>query len=169
MKLSLICTKRTNLKQIPQNYGRHLTGIVHRRTMRNLALKLKTQVQKMRSAQRNAQRDLESKDEDNNEKSQFCMLCRLNYRQPKEVHQASDSHMNMDRFLRPLCSICHGRFKSPMLYETHRGSLHHLKEKANFPDKKTDDEDSELENGAEMDFDNFMTVDSVGDVDDDGC
>lgn len=84
----------------------------------------------MRLAQRNAQRQLE-KDLKDAEKltPQFCMLCRLNYRSPKEEHQASESHRKMKVFLMPYCESCSMSFKSPMSYEIHRCSVEHLRVK----------------------------------------
>lgn len=97
--------------------------------MRRLAIRQKTQLAQMRLNQRNAQRDIEenSKDETEDCKPQYCLLCRLNYRQPKAKHQLSEAHRNMKKFLMPYCSTCHIAFKSPMVYETHRCSLDHIK------------------------------------------
>lgn len=96
--------------------------------MRHVAVKQKTQLNRMRLAQRKAQRELEeSVDGVEDRPVQFCMICRLNYRTGKEEHQASDSHIKMKKFLLPFCKICRISCKSPMAYETHRASIEHLK------------------------------------------
>lgn len=83
----------------------------------------------MRQEQRSEQRDLEDKSDSTSSqtRSQFCVLCRLNYRHSKAKHQLSDSHRNMKKFLMPYCRLCRIVFKSPMLYEIHRCSLEHIK------------------------------------------
>jgi len=82
----------------------------------------------MRLAQRNAQREIEDKTDDSNDmRTQFCLLCRLNYRQAKLKHQMSDAHRNMKKFLMPYCTVCRINFKSPMVYEAHRCALEHIK------------------------------------------
>lgn len=96
--------------------------------MRQVALRQKSQIARMRSTQRKAQRELEETIADIEEKPlQFCMLCRLNYRTSKDEHQLSEAHVNMKKFLLPYCKICRISFKSPMVYETHRCSLEHIK------------------------------------------
>lgn len=95
--------------------------------MRKLSVQQKTQLLRMRQSQRVAQRDLEEKSDDKDNRSQFCPLCRLNYRQPKVKHQLSEDHRNMKKFLMPYCRICRIPFKSPMIYEAHRCSLEHIK------------------------------------------
>lgn len=97
--------------------------------MRRLALRQKSKLSQMRAVQRKAQRELEesSKDEIVDSQSEFCLLCRLNYRTPKAKHQLSETHRNMKKFLMPYCNTCRIAFKSPMVYESHRCSLEHLK------------------------------------------
>uniref|UniRef100_A0A0K8V2V2 Zinc finger protein on ecdysone puffs n=3 Tax=Bactrocera latifrons TaxID=174628 RepID=A0A0K8V2V2_BACLA len=68
----------------------------------------------------------------------------------------------MKKFLMPYCSTCHLAFKSPMLYETHRCSLEHLKRKAR---KRDSDSDNSDEDTREIDLNKFLTVDSVGEID----
>lgn len=96
--------------------------------MRHIAVKQKAQLNRMRLAQRKAQRELEESIADIGEKPvQFCVVCRLNYRTGKEEHLASESHLKMKKFLLPFCKICRIACKSPMAYETHRSSIEHLK------------------------------------------
>lgn len=117
----------------------------------------------MRTAQRNAQREADQGEDEETPRA-FCLLCRLNHRQTKAVHNASDGHKNMIRFQRPKCSICRIYFKSPFMYEQHRASLEHIQNKALTDNMRTDDENSDGD--VERDLENFTTVDSVGDVDD---
>lgn len=113
---------------VRQEYTNHLFSRKHKVEMRHLAVRQKTQIARMRTAQRKAQRELEESIPDIDEKSlHFCMVCRLNYRTPKDEHQESESHINLKKFLLPYCKICRISFKSPMVYETHRCSLEHIK------------------------------------------
>lgn len=99
----------------------------HKSSLRRVALRQKAQLARMRLAQRNAQREIEETAKDSDLDSQFCLLCRLNYRSEKAEHQASEAHRSMKKFLMPYCSVCRIAFKSPMEYETHRCSLDHIK------------------------------------------
>lgn len=103
----------------------------HKEALRRVALRQKATIARMRVAQRSQQRKLEEStvdDEDADVNSQFCLLCRLNYRSTKTTdHQHSESHRRMKTFLMPFCEDCRITFKSPMEYETHRCSLDHIK------------------------------------------
>lgn len=176
-----------------QEYTNHLYWRKHKVEMRKVALRQKTLIARMRATQRKAQRELEENIADNEEKPlQFCMLCRLNYRTSKDEHQASMSHVTMQKFLLPYCKVCHISFKSPMVYETHRCSLDHIKvwprigislakltntmhsrkpmkRKARNESTGNEVDDPAAEDddaGLPVDLDKFLTVDSVGDVDD---
>lgn len=82
----------------------------------------------MRLAQRNTQREIEETAKDTDDlNSQFCLLCRLNYRSEKAEHQASEAHRKMKKFLMPYCSVCRIGFKSPMEFETHNCTIEHIK------------------------------------------
>lgn len=81
-----------------QDYTRHLYSEAHRLTLQRVSLKLKHQLLKMRTAQRAAQRETDQ-GEDENTRSAFCLLCRLNHRQAKDVHNESEGHKNMIKFL----------------------------------------------------------------------
>ncbi|XP_055702553.1 zinc finger protein on ecdysone puffs-like isoform X2 [Phlebotomus papatasi] len=144
-------------------YSRHLYGGAHRATMFRLSRDLKEKLTSMRVTQRNEQRELEMNltEDEINTRPHYCLLCRLSYRQEKTVHQNSEGHKSMRRFLLPYCGTCKLSFKSPMLYETHRCSLDHIKLKARLDAAKCRAENSD----DELDLENFMTVDSVGSVD----
>ncbi|KAK9731761.1 hypothetical protein QE152_g13387 [Popillia japonica] len=142
-------------------YSMHLQSGKHMAAMRRIAIKQKAILSRMRVIQRNAQRELEKTTEDLAPRTNFCPLCKLNYKQPKATHQASEAHKNMKKFLMPYCKVCKITFKSPMLYESHCCMIDHLKRKA-IVDDKSDKEGSGLEDNLE----NFMTIDSVGEMED---
>ncbi|EAT43281.1 AAEL005277-PA [Aedes aegypti] len=145
-----------------KEYQNHLFRGLHRTAMRRVANKTREKLMEMRQAQRAAQKEEDEKvDENSEQKSSYCLLCQLNFRQPKSVHQKSDGHKEMKRFLMPYCATCKIHFKSPMAYEAHRASLEHLKFKARVERYAKDDG----EDGAEIDLENFTTVDEVGNVD----
>lgn len=110
-----------------KEYAHHLVTSRHISAMRKIAIKQKSALARMRLAQRNAQRELEKNDDSLAARTNFCPLCKLNYRQIKSKHQMSDAHRNMKKFLMPYCRVCHITFKSPMLYENHMCSLEHIK------------------------------------------
>lgn len=95
--------------------------------MRKIALKQKSILAQMRQAQRNTQNELEKNSDDLTSKTNFCPLCKLNYKQKKAVHQLSEAHKNMKKFLMPYCKVCNITFKSPMIYENHCCSIEHIK------------------------------------------
>lgn len=145
-------------------YSMHLQSGRHMAAMRKVALKQKSILSQMRMAQRTAQRELEKTTDDLAPRTNFCPLCKLNYKQPKATHQASAAHKNMKKFLMPYCKFCKITFKSPMIYESHCCSIEHIKRK-----QLTQNGDkSDKEDGSEDDdnnLENFMTIDSVGDMD----
>lgn len=147
-----------------KEYQNHLFRGLHRAAMHRLADKTRDKLMEMRQVQRAAQKEEDEKvDESSEQKSSYCLLCQLNFRQPKSVHQQSDGHKEMKRFLMPFCATCKIGFKSPMAYEAHRASLEHLKFKARV--ERYAKEESGVD-GAEIDLENFTTVDEVGNVDD---
>lgn len=108
-------------------YKIHLSSAKHIAAMRRVAIRQKAILGQMRLTQRNAQRELEKTTDDLAPRTNFCPLCKLNYKQPKLTHQNSESHKNMKKFLMPYCKVCKLTFKSPMLYENHLCSLEHIK------------------------------------------
>lgn len=148
-----------------KEYQNHLFRGLHKAAMRRLAGKTRDKLMEMRQKQRVAQKEEDEKvDADSEQKSSYCPLCQLNFRQPKAVHQKSDGHKEMKRFLMPYCATCKIGFKSPMAYEAHRCSLEHLKFKARverYAAAAKEDDDA----GTEIDLENFTTVDEVGNVD----
>ncbi|XP_052871975.1 uncharacterized protein LOC128277542 [Anopheles cruzii] len=175
--IKLTCT-HCNMKCVTfKEYQAHLYGRQHKLKMRQLSQKCRERLLEMRAAQRNAQKDVDEKSEDGadgedgkSQRAAFCMLCRLNYRQPRATHQQSEGHKEMKKFLMPYCSVCKIGFKSPMAYEMHRASLDHLKIKARverYASTTKDDSGDEtpLDLGELVDLENLTTVDEVGKVD----
>ncbi|XP_058829003.1 zinc finger protein on ecdysone puffs-like [Topomyia yanbarensis] len=150
-----------------KDYHIHLSRGLHRAAMRRVSAKTRDKLMEMRQAQRVAQKEADLTVEDGSEqKSSYCVLCQLNFRQPKAVHQQSDGHKEMKRFLMPYCATCKVGFKSPMAYEAHRASLEHLKFKARVERYASKKEESGEDGVAELRLENFLTVDEVGNVDD---
>ncbi|XP_065076846.1 uncharacterized protein LOC135700307 [Ochlerotatus camptorhynchus] len=147
-----------------KEYASHLFRGLHRAAMRRIAGQTRDKLMEMRQTQRAAQKEEDEKVEEGSEqKSSYCPLCQLNFRQPKAVHQKSNGHKEMKHFLMPYCATCKIGFKSPMAYEGHRASLDHLKFKARV--ERYANKDDSGEDGAEIDLENFTTVDEVGNVD----
>lgn len=110
-----------------RKYILHLKSGRHFAVMRRVAMKQKAILHQMRLAQRKAQKELEKTTDDLAPRTNFCPLCKLNYKQPKATHRATEAHKNMKKFLMPYCKICKITLKSPMLYEDHCCSIEHLK------------------------------------------
>ncbi|XP_053617165.1 zinc finger protein on ecdysone puffs-like isoform X2 [Plodia interpunctella] len=150
------------------HYAKHLMSGKHRAAMSAVARRHKAQLLRMRVAQRGAQRELEaSAGADLAPRTTFCMVCRLNHRTTRQAHNLTDTHRAMKRFLLPFCRICRLTFRSPMIYEHHICSLEHLKRKAAQANARrvSPKADGSGDEGMDVDLDNFMTLDSVGDVD----
>ncbi|XP_071518447.1 uncharacterized protein [Panulirus ornatus] len=74
-------------------------------------------------------------------------------------------------YLHPRCGICRITFPSRMVYEHHIASINHLRVRTATIDnqggnRRSDDRNKE-EDGDDLDLANFMTLDSVGEDDDD--
>lgn len=98
--------------------------------MRRIASRHKATLTRMRVLQRQEQRRVEARDALRGtlpSRTMFCPICKLNYRSLKAIHQLSESHRQMKRFLTPFCRVCRIQFRSPMLFETHMCSLDHIK------------------------------------------
>ncbi|GBP60791.1 Cip1-interacting zinc finger protein [Eumeta japonica] len=149
-------------------YSKHLLSNKHRTAMSVVARRHKAQLLRMRMAQRGAQRELEAAHgAELAPRTTYCLICRLNHRTTRHAHNLTDTHRAMKRFLMPYCRVCRMTFRSPMLYEHHICSIEHIKRKASQvtarrPSPKPEGSGDE---GMDVDLDNFMTLDSVGDVD----
>ncbi|CAG9796643.1 unnamed protein product [Diatraea saccharalis] len=148
-------------------YAKHLLSSKHRAAMSAVARRHKAQLLRMRVAQRGAQRELEAAaGADLAPRTTFCLVCRLNHRTTRHAHNLTDTHRAMKRFLMPFCRICRVTFRSPMIYEHHICSLDHLKRKASQSVRRASPKaEGSGDEGMDVDLDNFMTLDSVGDVD----
>lgn len=125
--IKLVCP-HCNLKALTfRKYDIHLSSKLHLMAMRKIALKQKSILAQMRMAQRNTQNELEKNSTDLTPRTNFCPLCKLNYKQRKAIHQRSEAHKNMKKFLMPYCKVCDVTFKSPMIYENHCCSIEHIK------------------------------------------
>ncbi|XP_022821568.1 zinc finger protein on ecdysone puffs-like isoform X2 [Spodoptera litura] len=148
-------------------YAKHLVSSKHRAAMSGVARRHKAQLLRMRVAQRGAQRELEAAaGAQLAARTTFCPVCRLNHRTTRHAHNLTDTHRAMKRFLMPFCQICRLTFRSPMIYEHHICSLEHLKRKASQSARRVSPKaEASGDEGMDVDLDNFMTLDSVGDVD----
>ncbi|XP_046962759.1 zinc finger protein on ecdysone puffs isoform X1 [Vanessa cardui] len=148
-------------------YAKHLLSSKHRAAMSAVARRHKAQLLRMRVAQRGAQRELEAAaGAELATRTTFCLVCRLNHRTTRHAHNLTDTHRAMKRFLMPFCRICRITFRSPMIYEHHICSIEHLKKKANQTARRLSPKaEGSGDEGMDVDLDNFMTLDSVGDVD----
>lgn len=148
-----------------KEYVSHLQRSKHLAAMRRVAIRQKSVLSRMRVLQRSKQRDLDKDDENQSSRKNFCLLCKLNYKQLKSVHQSSDAHKEMKRFLMPFCKVCCITFRSPMLYENHVCSLDHIKRKAKVESDEKAREVAGSGNEGELNLENFLTLDSVGNID----
>lgn len=173
--IKLSCSHCLHRSVTFKEYSLHLYSGKHNSAMRRVAAKHKAMLARMRVVQRQEQRRVEARDAARGSlptRTIFCPVCKLNYRSLKAVHNLSDSHRQIKRFLTPFCRVCRIQFRSPMLYETHICSLDHIKKKSLQDEKKgKHNGGGEAESSAaedddkEMNLENFMTLDSVGDVD----
>lgn len=138
--------------------------------MRKVSQKAQFTLNNLRKFQRERQFEFETK-VDNVEEipSKYCKSCKLYFRQTKVEHIRTDDHRKILIFLRPFCKICDIRFPTPMKYEEHRCTVAHLKTKHRRAEFFKEEEDKDFDM-SQMNFGDFKTVDSVGDVDgeDDG-
>ncbi|XP_043257868.1 zinc finger CCCH domain-containing protein 13 isoform X3 [Colletes gigas] len=173
--IKLTCPHCAHRSVTFKEYSLHLYSRRHSAAMRLIASRHKATLTRMRVLQRQEQRRVEARDAARGtlpSRTMFCPICKLNYRSLKAVHQLSDSHRQMKRFLTPFCRVCRIQFRSPMLFETHMCSLDHIKRKSALKERMNAgngeaeaDSSGPEEDDKEVNLDNFMTLDSVGDVD----
>ncbi|XP_076665228.1 uncharacterized protein LOC143367370 isoform X2 [Andrena cerasifolii] len=175
--IKLTCPHCAHRSVTFKDYSLHLYSGRHSAAMRRIASQHKATLTRMRVLQRQEQRRVETRDAARGtlpSRTMFCPICKLNYRSLKAVHQLSESHRQMKRFLTPFCRVCRIQFRSPMLFETHVCSLDHIKRKSALKERMNAgngeaeaDSSGPEEDDKEVNLDNFMTLDSVGDVDED--
>lgn len=157
--IKLVCPQCNVNVSTFRRYEAHLHGRTHKISMSKVATKQRSILIQMRQAQRKAQNELEknSSTDELASRSMFCNLCKLNFKQLKADHQASQAHRNMKKYLLPFCKVCKITCKSPMNYESHLCSIDHLKRKQrNVGSSEGSAEEDNLED--------FTTIDSVGEV-----
>ena len=133
--IKLLCSHCLHRSVTFKEYSLHLYSGKHNSAMRRVAAKHKAMLARMRVVQRQEQRRVEARDAARGtlpSRTIFCPVCKLNYRSLKAVHNLSDSHRQIKRFLTPFCRVCRIQFRSPMLYETHVCSLDHIKVRLNL-------------------------------------
>lgn len=173
--IKLTCPHCAHRSVTFKEYSLHLYSGRHSAAMRRIASRHKATLTRMRVLQRQEQRRVEARDAARGtlpSRTMFCPICKLNYRSLKAVHQLSDYHRQMKRFLTPFCRTCRMQFRSPMLFETHMCSLEHIKRKSVLKERMNAgngeaeaDSSGPEEDDKEVNLENFMTLDSVGDVD----
>ena len=124
-------------------------------------------------------------------KSNFCNICKLKFHQDVSLHEESLSHHKMCSMSKTRCDLCKASFKNTPSYFTHTADLSHVCKVAELKLKSESsqphDEDAsanettvrveeviqpdvvQIESdheGSVMDIDNFVTLDEVGDDDD---
>lgn len=184
--VELRCPHCPNQKSITfKEYKMHLTSEYHRSRLHRLARKHTVVLRKIRAQQRQEQRDNENKwKEENPEEfktavSRFCNACKLAFKclsnsasEGISQHNRSKLHRMQRHYLHPRCGLCRITFPTRMEYERHVASINHLRVRtANIDNqgnnRRTDDQGQE-EEGGDLDFANFMTLDSVGEDDEEG-
>lgn len=160
-----------------QSYSYHLYGSLHKNAIYQTAQRHKAQVARIRVMQRRTQRDLEDAQADLDDEdeefgddstlgaSQFCQLCRLNYRTDPEEHKLSREHRQIKRLLKPSCRTCQVGFTSAMDYEVHRATIDHLQAEAAAEQSSDSKTLKRRTDSVNVNWGEFQTVDSIGDVD----
>ncbi|KAL7026018.1 hypothetical protein ACKWTF_013744 [Chironomus riparius] len=145
-----------------QEYRSHLSGRRHLLAMREVSLRVRATLNRLRKVQRDRQLEIEARIKDVEDiQSKYCQVCKLNFRQSKEDHRESEDHKKISSFLKPYCKICRMKLISPMKYEIHRCHTDHIRRKLKAQEGSDDEFDMQ-----EMDIGDFKTVDSIGNVDD---
>lgn len=160
-------------------FQKHLSSPEHTTSMQQLKQRLQVTLARMRKKQRNQQHELEkvldeegkNVDEETGKKLApiYCKVCKLVFHQKRIEHNASEMHRLINDFLNPRCSVCDTDYFSPMAYERHIATLQHIRRRA---DSDIDEKDKDLQQVVEemddeqLDLNNFMTLDEVGEVED---
>ncbi|XP_064086692.1 sarcoplasmic reticulum histidine-rich calcium-binding protein-like isoform X2 [Macrobrachium nipponense] len=165
-----------------KEYKFHLGSEGHKNQLNRLARKHSVVLRKIRVQQRQEQRDIEEKwkeekaEEFKNAVSKFCTTCKLAYKclgsnvsDGLSLHNRSKFHRMQRHYLHPRCSMCRITFPSRMVYEYHIASISHLRVRTakidnNGGEGRSDEQDQEDDDDV-LDLANFMTLDSVGEDD----
>lgn len=161
-RIEYVCIHCNKRSTSAQEYRSHLSGRTHLLAMRTVGLRVRATLNRLRKIQREKQLEIEVMIKDVEDiPSNYCQVCKLNYRQSKEEHRESEDHKKIKSFLKPYCKICRMQLISPMKYEVHRCHTDHIRRKLKAQEASEDEMDFE-----NMDIGDFKTVDSVGNVDD---
>lgn len=142
-------------------YRQHQLGREHLAAMRRVMTRVRTELTRMRLAQREHQTEMEDEQKkvspDFGDKPQLeCTLCKLQYREIDGVnHEQTEWHVKQKAYQNPACQLCGSSYPTRISYEKHLGSLTHL-EKV-YQTEKND--------AAAFKQGDFVTLDEVGNVD----
>lgn len=74
--------------------------------MREVSLRVRATLNRLRKLQRDKQLEIEARIKDVEDiQSKYCQVCKLNFRQSKEEHRESDDHKKISSFLKPYCKV----------------------------------------------------------------
>ncbi|KAK8727780.1 hypothetical protein OTU49_009453 [Cherax quadricarinatus] len=183
--VELRCPHCPNQKSITfKEYKLHLVSDHHKSQLNRLARKHSVVLRKIRIQQRQEQKEIEAKwREENGEEfktavSRFCSTCKLAFKclgsntsEGISYHNRSKLHRMQRHYLHPRCGLCRITFPSRMVYEHHIASINHLRVRTATIDNqgsgRHSDDNNQEEESDDLDLANFMTLDSVGEDDDD--
>ncbi|XP_037802933.1 uncharacterized protein LOC119597435 isoform X2 [Penaeus monodon] len=166
-----------------KEYKFHLGSEGHKQQLNRLARKHSVVLRKIRVQQRQEQKEIEAKwREENGEEfksavTRFCSTCKLAFKclgknssDGISHHSRSKLHRMQRHYLHPRCGICRITFPSRMVYEHHIASINHLRVRTATIDSqggsRRNENHNQEEEGVDLDLANFMTLDSVGEDDD---
>ncbi|XP_076046421.1 uncharacterized protein LOC143028356 isoform X2 [Oratosquilla oratoria] len=165
-----------------KEYKYHLGSGDHKNQLSRLAHKHSLVLRKIRVQQRQEQKDIEAKwkeekpEEFQNAVTRFCNTCKLAFKylgytnEGINRHNRSKLHRMQRHYLHPRCGTCRITFPTRMVYEHHMCSINHLRMRSSMLEKyrgsRKDGENRDDMEFDDIDLDNFMTLDSVGEDDD---
>ncbi|XP_065563140.1 uncharacterized protein LOC136029012 [Artemia franciscana] len=165
--IKLICPHCSYRCVTFKDYANHLNLSRHVNALHNVTMRMKLYLQKLRERQRRDQAEIDKKEENQNEEdSNFCLPCKLYYKNDKNSHEESKIHKVIVDYLNPRCKTCDIEFRNRLVYERHLASLNHIRRLAsNDLTKTAKREKRAVDEDEDINMDKFMTVDAVGNVD----
>lgn len=83
-----------------------MSGRRHLLAMREVSLRVRATLNRLRKLQRDKQLEIEARIKDVEDiQSKYCQVCKLNFRQSKEEHRESEDHKKISSFLKPYCKV----------------------------------------------------------------
>ena len=83
-----------------------MSGRRHLLAMREVSLRVRATLNRLRKLQRDKQLEIEARIKDVEDiQSKYCQVCKLNFRQSKEEHRESEDHKKIGSFLKPYCKV----------------------------------------------------------------